>query len=71
MEELNYVALHAYQRLHGEDIDVREVIDSQGHRLRFDPEPSGERWRLGDDAEALGRLPRLSKLFPPRQTPAV
>lgn len=69
-EELNYAALHAYQRLHGEDVDVREVIESQGHRLRSDPEPSGTRWHHGDDTEARGRLPRLSELFPARTEPA-
>ena len=69
-EELNYAALHACQRLHGEDVDVRDVIESRGHRLRSDPEPSGASWRLGDDTEAPGRLPRLSELFPPRSEPA-
>lgn len=69
-EDLNYAALHAYQRLHGEAVDVRDVIESRGHRLRSDPGPSGTRWRLDDDAEARARLPRLSGLFPPRSTPA-
>ncbi len=63
-EELNYAAFLAYQRLHGEDTDVREVIASRGHTLRWDPDPAGAEWYIDDDAEARVRLPRLSALFP-------
>ena len=63
-EELNYVALHAYQRLNGENVDVRDVIESTGRRLRSSPEPSGARWRIDEDSETRARLPRLAALFP-------
>jgi hypothetical protein len=63
-EALGCVAWAAYEQVTGEEEGIHAAMEARGHHSPADPDPTGERWDFEDPAEAAGRLPRLSWMFP-------
>jgi hypothetical protein len=62
-ESLNYVALHAYEQVTGEEDGLDEVLDARGDGRVCDPEPDGEDWDYMSAEERGRRIPRLAALL--------
>ncbi|MFC5747309.1 DUF4240 domain-containing protein [Actinomadura rugatobispora] len=60
-ESLNYVALHAYERATGDDLD--EALEARGLGRVCDAAPEDPRWDYDDPTERRARLPRLTALL--------
>jgi hypothetical protein len=64
MEEVNYAAEQAYERVTGEvDTFADEVAAREGEREPVQPDPAGEDWDFDDDEQMRVHLPRLAALF--------
>jgi hypothetical protein len=57
-ESLNYVALHAYERITGED-GLDDALEARGLGRVYDPNPDGDR----PDYQPAARFPRLVALL--------
>jgi len=65
-ESLDDVAEDAYEE--ATDGDLEAVLADRGYDFRLSPEPSDAEWDFEDAAEQETRHPRLSRLFPLRQS---